>query len=109
MIPKARSDQLFRKSDDVAAHTEAEEMREELFGSDGTSQVEEDSSVAVCSRISLSRGSSVKKKQPANKERTRRRNRVQYPEDNQFNTLMTMMIERNTAQQRKKRRRKVRK
>jgi hypothetical protein len=62
MIPKARSDQLFRKSGDVAARTEEEEMSEELFGPDGTSQEEEDSSVAVRSRISLSRGSSVKKK-----------------------------------------------
>jgi hypothetical protein len=38
MIPKARSDQLFRKSGDVAARTEEEEMSEELFGPDGTSQ-----------------------------------------------------------------------
>ena len=51
------------------------------------------SSVAV-----RSRGSSVKKKQPANKEKTRRRNRVLYPEDNQFNKLMSMMIERNKVQ-----------
>jgi hypothetical protein len=45
-------------------------------------------------------GSSVKKRRPANKKRTRHRNRVQYPEDNQFNKLMNMMIERNTMQQR---------
>ena len=100
MIPRARSDQLFRKSAESAARrSEDEEMMEELCGPDspqveveGTSQ-EEDSSVAVHSR-----GSSVKKKQPANKEKTRRCNRVLYPEDNQFNKLMSMMIERNKVQ-----------
>ena len=72
---------------------------EELGGPDsvrenaeGTSQ-EEDSSVAA-----RSRSSSVKKKQPANKEKTRRRNCVLYPEDDQFNKLMNIMIERKKLQ-----------
>jgi hypothetical protein len=84
MISRARSDQLFRKNGDVAArHTEDEETRVDLFGPDNG---EEDSSVAVRSRSSLSRG-------------RRRSNRVQYPEDNQFNKLLNMMIERNTMHQ----------
>jgi hypothetical protein len=92
MIPRARSDQLFQKNGNNAAagNAAAQLMEEEetmvLFGPG--------------SRSSLSRGSSVKKRQPANKEKTRRRNRVQYPEDNQFNKLMNMMIDRNTMQQR---------
>jgi flagellar hook-basal body complex protein FliE len=74
-----------------------EEETRELFGPADSG---EENSVAVRSRSLLSQGSSVKKRQPANKERTRRRNLVQYPEDNQFNKLMNMMIERNTMQQR---------
>ena len=98
MIPRARSDQLFWKNGGMASQrTEEEETREELFGPD-SGEGEEDSSVAIRSRSSLSRGSSIKKRQPANKERSRRRNRVQYPEDNQFNKLTNMMIERNTIQ-----------
>jgi flagellar hook-basal body complex protein FliE len=98
MIPRARSDQLFPKNGGVASlRTEEEKTREELFGPD-SGEGEDDSSVAVRSRSSLSRGSSTKKRQPANKERSRRRNRVLYPEDNQFNKLMNMMIERNTIQ-----------
>ena len=104
MIPRARSDQLFPKNGGVAS-LRTEEERSFLgqtvgrggrfFG--GGSFAE----------LTYSRGSSIKKRQPANKERSRRRNRVLYPEDNQFNKLMNMMIERNTIQKRKKSPRKV--
>ena len=88
MIPKSRTDKLFGTGssgldEDVDAEKDIEFM-------DSTSHDE-------VSSAAKSRTSSTKKVKPQSKERSVRRGRVLYPEDDQFNKFMSMVMKNNAT------------
>ena len=95
MVPVVRSDQLFGKTSETnqeqilgrESRSEEEVAMLDLFG-----PPDDESSVPACS------SSSGKKRQPQNK--ARRRGRVLYPEDDQFNKFMKHLMDKNREQNR---------
>ena len=95
MVPVARPDQLFRKSSDI--------NHEQILGRENRSEEEEETMLELFGpddESSAPARSSTKKKQPQNKIKSRRRGRVLYPEDDQFNKFMKHLMEKEREQNR---------
>ena len=88
MIPKSRTDKLFGTGS--SGQDEDVDVEKDIEFMDSTSHDE-------VSSAAKSRTSSTKKVKPQSKERSVRRGKVLYPEDDQFNKFMSMVMKNNAT------------